>query len=70
MTTFNATIEFISGQRAAIVTLTDSRGEWSGAGRIEVRSGLKADLYEQGYRHASFSAAAKGGRLETYRVIQ
>lgn len=67
MTTFNATIEFITGQRAAIVTLTDSSGEWSGSGRIEVRSGRRSDLYEEGYRVASLSAAAKGGRLETFR---
>jgi hypothetical protein len=67
-TTFNATIEFIGGQRAAIVELTDGRGEWAGGSRIEVRSGRRAELYEQGYIHAARAAAAKGGSLETYRV--
>jgi hypothetical protein len=75
MTTFNATIEFLSGQNAAIVTLTDSTGEWAGAGRVETRCGLicghsvRDSLYEIGYIHASRSAAFKGGRLETYRVV-
>jgi hypothetical protein len=68
MTKFTATIEFLHGQSAAIVTLTDNRGEWSGSGRIQVRSGLRADLYEQGYTEASARAAAKGGTLEAYRV--
>lgn len=72
---FNATIEFISGQRAAIVTLTDSSGEFAGGGRIETKCSpalcghpVRDSLYEEGYRLASFSATAKGGVLETYGV--
>lgn len=65
---YSATIEFLTGQKAAIVTLLDQAGEWSGASRIEVRSGSKADLYEQGYIHASASAVCKGGRLSSYSV--
>lgn len=67
MTSFNATIEFLSGQKAAIVTLTDSTGEWAGSCRIEAGKS-RSSLYELGYAHASVSAAHKGGRLETYRV--
>lgn len=66
---FNATIEFLKGQRAAIVTLFNDRGEWSGSGRIEVRSGCRSDLYEEGYRIASQNASVKGGTLDYYRVV-
>jgi len=66
MKTYSATIEFLAGQSAAIVALTDPSGEWAGAGRIEVRSGRKVDLYEEGYRYASISAQSKGGRLGRY----
>ena len=70
MTKFNATIEYLTNQNAAIVTLTDERGDWSGSGRIEARiTSRKSDLYEIGYIHASRSAACKGGTLETYRVL-
>lgn len=65
-----ATIEYLKGQGAAIVELTDQDGGWQGAGRIEVRSGARGDLYEQGYIHASRSAAAKGGTLERYREVK
>jgi hypothetical protein len=75
MTVFNATIEFLSGQKAAIITLTDSTGEWAGSGRIETSCGsicghnVRDSLYEIGYIHASRTASFKGGRLETYRVV-
>jgi hypothetical protein len=60
---FNATIELLNnGQRAAIITLTDERGEWAGSHRI-----TGANRYERGYSLASQEAALKGGRLETYR---
>lgn len=65
---FNGTIEFLGGGRA-IVELTDSRGEWAGAGRIEIRSRSVSALYEAGYIHASARAAAKGGTLETFRRV-
>lgn len=65
---YSATIEFIKGQKAAIITLFDQAGEWSGASRIEIRSGSKTALYEQGYIHASASAVCKGGRLDRYGV--
>ena len=68
-TYFTATIEYLHGQSAAIVCLTDGFGGWAGAGRIEVRSGLRSDLYEAGYRMASLSAMSKGGRLETYKEV-
>jgi hypothetical protein len=73
-TQFYGTIEYLVGQHAAIVALTDGLGEWAGAGRIDLRprafetqQGLQSRLYEAGYIHASASAAAKGGRLETYK---
>ena len=65
---FFATIEFL-GRGRAIVALTDRNGEWAGAHRVEVRSGLRSDLYEAGYRSASVSALAHGGRLESYRAL-
>lgn len=65
---YSATIEFLTGQKAAIVTLFDQSGEWSGSSRIEPRSGSRADLYEQGYTHASCSATLKGGWLDRYSV--
>jgi hypothetical protein len=65
---FNATIEFLRGQHAAIVTLTDSNGEWSGSSRIDLPHGTKSDLYELGYVKAGQNAAIKQGSLETYRV--
>jgi hypothetical protein len=67
---FRATIEYLPGQPAAIVSLTDEHGEWAGAGRIEVRSGRSSDLYEEGYRWAARAAAGKGGRLDRYSVEQ
>lgn len=67
-TDYSATIEYLPGQGAAIVALFDSAGQWSGAGRIEVRSGLRSDLYEAGYHAASASATIKGGRLARFSV--
>lgn len=70
MLKFYATIEFLSDQRAAVITLTDQSGEWAGSGRIEVRSGLQSDLYEEGYRQASLRAQSHGGRLERFSVVR
>lgn len=73
MILFNGTIEYINGQKAAIIELTTNDGEWSGGGRIELPHApaehLKAWLYEEGYRQLSLNAKAKGGRLETYKRI-
>lgn len=69
MVKFYGTIEFLSGQKAAILTLTNQAGEWAGSGRIEVSSGLESDLYEEAYRQASLNAWAKGGRLERFSVV-
>ena len=75
MLKFNATIEFLSGRKAAIVSLTDNNGEWAGGGLVETKCGshcghsVRDSLYEIGYNHASLSAEHKGGRLETYRVV-
>ncbi len=68
-TRFSATIEYISGQSAAIVELTDSNGEWAGGGRIDVRpinGDVRAALYEAGYVHATARAASKGGALDKF----
>lgn len=67
-TGFYATLEHIRSDEA-IVTLFDADGEWSGAGLVQVKSCSKSDIYEEGYRMASVSARAKGGRIETYRVV-
>lgn len=69
MKRFNGIIEHIAGQKAAIITLTIN-GEWSGSGRIELPRGSRADIYELGYDRLSMSAAAKGGILDTYKVVQ
>lgn len=68
MSKFTATIEFLKGQSAAIVTMFDSTAEWSGAGRIEVKSGSRDALYEAGYREATARATIKGGTLDRYTV--
>jgi len=70
MDKFYGTVEFLSGQKAAILTLTNAAGEWSGEGRIEVRSGLESDLYEEAYRQASLRAQSHGGRLERFSVVE
>lgn len=70
MNKFYATIEFLTGQSAAILTLTNETGEWAGSTRIQTRSGLRSDLYEEAYRQASFNAHAKGGRLERFSVAK
>lgn len=64
---FTATLEYIKGQCAAIVTLYD-HGEWSGGGRVEARSGRRSDLYEIGYRDACQRAHGKGGDLDRFSV--
>jgi hypothetical protein len=68
MLKFYATIEFLSGQSAAILTLTDQAGEWAGSGRIEGRD--RASIYERAYTHASLSAQSKGGRLERFSRVE
>jgi hypothetical protein len=67
VTSYWATIEYLDNQGAAIVELTDAvTGQWAGTGRIETRSGGRADLYEAGYRGASLSAQSKDGRLDRF----
>ena len=70
---FYGTVEFLGGQRAAILTITDHAGEWAGSGRIEVRpsftGGVRAALYEEAYRQASINAQSKGGRLERFSRV-
>lgn len=68
MTRFEATIEFLSGQKAAIITLT-LNGEWSGSTRITTKFNSLSDLYELGYKTASQNAACKGGTINTYRAL-
>jgi hypothetical protein len=75
MNKFNATIEFLPGRKAAIVSLTDDTGEWVCGGRVETNCGshcghsIHDSLYEIGYTHASLSAQSKGGTIETYKVV-
>lgn len=67
---FNGTIEFLVGQPAAVVTLTDERGEWVGSCRVELPRGVASgDLYEMGRAHAWEIVEVKGGRLETFKVV-
>jgi hypothetical protein len=71
---FWGTIEFLSGQSAAIVALTDEDGEWAGGGRIELpkapRIAVRDWLYDLGYEYAAKAVAAKGGRLERFSVVR
>jgi len=69
MTRYNATIEHLPGQRAAIITLETTKGEWAGAQRINLPRSSKSDLYEFGYTTASISASGKGGTLDSYRAV-
>lgn len=72
---FYATIEILSGQKAAILALTDAAGELVCAGRIETSCGsgcahnVHDSLYELGYTYALKTAAFKGGQIETYRKV-
>lgn len=68
MKRYYGTIEYVSNRRA-IVALTDARGEWQGAQRIDLpraKNGRRA-LYELGYATASTMAAIKGGELDAFR---
>jgi len=70
MTSFTATIEFLSGQRVAVLTLEGNGG--FAVTRLEaprLSHNWRSDLYETGYNHASARAEEKGGRLETYRAL-
>lgn len=64
---YTATIEMLSSRRA-IVALFDSRGDWSGASRIDARD--RDELYERGYERARQAASCKGGELDAYRVVE
>jgi hypothetical protein len=71
MTAFTGTIEFLHGQRAAIITLDAPNGGWS-VTRLEaprLSHNWRSDLYESGYDHASTRAAEHGGQLNSYRVL-
>lgn len=68
MTAAWATIEFIRHGEAVIdVTATD--GRWLGGGLIQVRSGRREDLYEEGYKHASVRASAHGLTLDRFAAV-
>jgi hypothetical protein len=69
MIKFFATIEFLSGQKAAILTLTNEAGKWAGSGRVEGCD--HSNIEERAYVLASLTAQSKGGRLERFsRVTQ
>lgn len=66
---FSATIEYLPGHRAAIIELSDFRGEWAGGFRFELpraASTGRASLYEEGFRAAERAAAVKGGNLDRF----
>lgn len=68
-TRFSAAIEYLPGLRAAIIELTDSRGEWAGGSRIGLARNApsgRTSLYEEGFRAAERAAAVKGGSLERF----
>lgn len=65
---YYGTIEFLSGQSAAILSLTDQRGEWAGSGRVEGRT--RSEIYERAYVLATLNATSKGGRLERFSSVE
>lgn len=67
MKNFWATYEILSNRRA-IVSLFDASngGEWSGAGRVEIRNPDRAALIERCYEDACVRASCKGGRLDRF----
>jgi len=70
MKRYYGAIEYVSNRRA-IVALTDARGEWQGAQRIELpraKNGRRA-LHELGYSTASTMATLKGGVLDAFRDL-
>ena len=70
---YRATIEYFPDRRAAIVTLTTARGDWSSAKRVELprwATSSKEWLYSMGYIHASRTAHSKGGILDAFEVIK
>lgn len=73
-TKFYGTVEFISGQSAAIIELINDQGEFAGGGRIELPRaprGLSREwLYELAYEWLSRAATDKGGRLERMSVVR
>lgn len=58
---FHGTFERLHGQKAAIVTLTDSAGRDVSMARIEGHN-----LYERGFDRLSALADMKGGSLDRY----
>jgi hypothetical protein len=70
MKRFHGTIEYLPGQRSAIVALTDGRGDWFGAVRVELPRAKhgRRDLYELGYTTAEQKALIHGGLLDTFKV--
>ena len=70
MKRFNGTIEYVDSRRA-IIALTDARGGWQGAQRIDLpraKHGKRA-LYELGYKTASTMAVLKDGLLEAFKEL-
>ncbi len=73
MKKFWATIEYVPGQRFAVICLTGEDGAWAGAHRVEINrfylGSVRNALYEEGYRQAAMAAKFHGGRLERYSVL-
>ena len=71
---FYGTIEYITGQPAAIITLTNEQGAWEGSERIDLPKCppalLAETLYDSGYTRLTGKSLAKGGRLERFRVLE
>lgn len=71
MKRYYGTIEYVSNRRA-IVALTDARGEWQGAQRVDLPRAKhgRRELYELGYNTASTMATLKGGMLDTFKALK
>ncbi len=67
MERFTGKVEFLSA-KSAIVALFDSRGEWSGAGRVEIKRADRDALYAACFADAEQRAACKGGVLDRFTV--
>ena len=71
MKRYHGTIDYLPGDREAVIELTDAHGGWFGSQWIKLpraKSGKRA-LYELGYSTASVKATTHGGVLETFKAL-
>jgi len=82
-TLIDATLEFLPGQRSAVLDNHDQNGEWFGCSRVDSPlksyslapgAGSKVEqdravIYEIAYTNAAFNAETHGATLNTFRWV-